>query len=220
MSCSNFLRISIDGGAATGKSTIAKSISSNLGIKYVNTGQMYRLFALISIRHNISSDEDAIYEFIKNIEIQYDKNGNITTEFISFTFDELEVTEVSEIASKIAPMPKIRKICTTLQKRIAKQKGILMEGRDIGTVIMPSADFKFFLTVDPKIAAHRRFIQAQENKEKITEEEILDKIIERNYKDENREIAPLIMSENSVLIDTSKHTVNEIVAKIMEVISG
>ncbi len=212
----NSLRIAIDGGAATGKSTVSKLLAQKLGIRYINTGQMYRLFALVAITHEILDDEDAIYEEIKNFDITYDQDGLISTPNFEFNADLLEASEVGANASVVAAMPKVRQVATEKQIQIGKEPGVLLEGRDIGTVIMPDADFKIFVKVDPVVAAERRVNQHLSLGEDVDFDKILHDIIERNDRDANREIAPLVPTEESIIIDTSNNTPDELVEIILK----
>ncbi len=212
----NSLRIAIDGGAATGKSTVSRMLAEKLGIRYINTGQMYRLFALVALTHDIIEDEDAIYEEIKDFAITYDKNGLISTPDFHFNHDLLEASEVGANASVVAAMPKVREIATEKQIQIGQESGVLLEGRDIGTVIMPDADFKIFIKVDPVVAAERRVKQHLSLGEEVEFEKILHEIIERNDRDASREIAPLVPTEESIIIDSSNNTPEELVEMLFK----
>lgn len=215
----NSLRVAIDGGAATGKSTVSKLVASKLGIRYINTGQMYRLFALVAIRENLLNNEDELFDRIKDFAITYDANGNITTPDFVFEIEELESKEVSINASKVAAMKLVREVATEKQIQIGQESGVLLEGRDIGTVIMPDADYKIFIKVKPEVAAERRFNQHQSLGEDVNYDDILKDIIERNERDENREIAPLKPTNESIIIDSSFNTANEISDMIIKEIT-
>ncbi|BDU67472.1 MAG: cytidylate kinase [Candidatus Tyloplasma litorale] len=204
------LRIAVDGGAATGKSTISRLVAKKLGIKYINTGQMYRLFAFVSIKNNSLNDEKTLFNFLKKQNITFDEKGNIHSEKIKFNLKDLEQEAISKKSSIIASMPLIRSLATEIQIKIGKEKGVLLEGRDIGTVIMPDADFKFFIKVKPEIAAKRRFDQLKNIKD-VSYESILEEIKKRNLRDENRKIAPLKPLKDSIIIDSSYQSIDEIV---------
>lgn len=214
------LRIAIDGGAATGKSTVSKLVAKKLGIRYINTGQMYRLFGYIASTKKILDDESKVYEEIKNLELTYDKYGNIICNSIDFNIEQLLTSEAGPWASVVSAMPTVRKVATLKQKEIGKELGVLLEGRDIGTIIMPDADYKFFLTVSPEAAAERRFNEIKKTESTITKKQILKQIVERNDKDSKRVIAPLIPAKDSIIIDTSSLNQEQVVDKILGVING
>lgn len=213
----NSLRLALDGGAATGKSTVSKLVAEKLGIRYINTGQMYRLFALVAIKENIIDDEKAIYEKIKDFAITYNKEGEITTPDYTFEFNDINLKQVGAMASVVAAMPLVREVATEKQKVIAQESGVLIEGRDIGTVIMPDADFKFFIKVKPEVAAERRVAQHKSLGEEVKFEDILKDINERNERDANREIAPLKPTDESIIIDTSFDSAEVIANNIIKI---
>lgn len=212
----NSLRIAIDGGAATGKSTVAKLVAKKLGIRYINTGQIYRFFALVAMENNIINDEEAIFNLIQDYAITYTKDGLITSPNFHFDKIKLESKEVGANASVVAAMPKVREIATEKLIQISRESGVLLEGRDIGTVVMPDADFKFFVEVDPEVAAERRVKQHISNGEQVEFENVLKDIIERNERDKTREVAPLIPTDTSIIINTSHNTAEEIAQKIFD----
>ncbi len=216
----NTLRIAIDGGAATGKSTVSKLLAHKLGIRYINTGQMYRLFALVAIEEKILNDEQALFERIADFAITYTKEGTITTPDFNFELYELESSEVGASASIVAAMPKIREVATEKLVQVGREAGVLLEGRDIGTVVMPDADFKIFIEVQPEVAAKRRVLQHQSHGEEVVYEDILNDIIKRNKRDAEREIAPLIPTPESIIIDSSNNTAEEIAENIFQVVTN
>lgn len=217
----NSLRIAIDGGAATGKSTVSKLVAKQLGIRYINTGQMYRLYALISIKENLFPSEEDIYNRIKDIDLTYDKDGFISTPEFDFEPDDLETKEVSSKASVVAAMPLVRKVASEKQIKIGKEPGVLLEGRDIGTVIMKDADFKIYIKVTPEVAAQRRVDQHAQHGEVVNYEDILKDILERNERDVTREVAPMMPTEKSIIIDSSDKTAQQIADIIVaEVTNG
>ncbi len=216
----NVKRIAIDGGAATGKSTVSKLVAQLLEIRYINTGQMYRLFALAAMQNNIIDNEQAIYELIKDFAITYDKEGNIVSPDIQFDLETLDSKEVGQNASRVAALRLVREVATEKQIAIGREPGVLMEGRDIGTVIMKDADFKFFIKVRPEVAAQRRYDQHVSLGENVDYDEILSEVKERNERDVTREIAPLVPTTESIIIDSSDNTALEIAHMICEVINN
>ncbi len=216
----NSLRIAIDGGAATGKSTVSKLVAQKLGIRYINTGQMYRLFALIAIKEDLLDNEKALFDRIENISITYNEKGMITTPDFEFQEEELETQETSKYASVVAAMPLVREVATDKQIMIGREPGVLMEGRDIGTVVMMDADYKIFIVVDPKVAAQRRVDQHKLLGEDVDYDEIYKDICERNERDANREVAPLKPTYTSIIIDSSNNTAEEIADQIVEEVTN
>ncbi len=216
----NNLRIAIDGGAATGKSTVSKKVAKKLNLTYVNTGQMYRLIAFFALTNNLGKNEDKLYQRIKNMNVSFDNDGFITSDLLSFKKEDLETKIVSSTASLIATYKKIREVSVEVQKKIGRTKGVLLEGRDIGTIIMPDADFKFFLVVDPKTAAIRRVDQHKKNGEEVSFDDVLKDIINRNKQDTTRKIGPLLKSSDSIIIDTSNKNIEKIVLEILRVIEN
>ncbi len=216
----NSLRIAIDGGAATGKSTVSKLLAHKLGVRYINTGQMYRLFSLVAIEEGLLNDEEKLYERISDFAITYSKEGTITTPDFNFEVYELESSEVGANASVVAAMPKVREVATEKLIQVGREAGVLLEGRDIGTVVMPDADFKIFVTVKPEVAAKRRVLQHQAHGEDVEYEVILKEIIDRNERDANREIAPLKPTPESITIDTSDNSAEEIAENIFRMVTN
>ncbi len=213
----NDLRIAIDGGAATGKSTIAKLLAKRAGLKYINTGQLYRLVALYAFRNNISETEvERLLGEMSGLTIYYNEESNIEAKEFEFDVKELELQEVGNLASVLGSKKEVREFITIKLKEIAKLPGVVMEGRDIGTVVMPDADFKFFIVIDPEIGAERRYKQHISNNETVEYETILKELIERNKRDAEREIAPLIPTEESIIIDSSHMNPDQLVDKIIE----
>jgi len=214
------LRIAIDGGAATGKSTTSKLVAKKLGLTYVNTGQMYRLIALIALKNNLENDEKKLLNKIKDIKMSFDDNGKILNDFIKLDENILDSNEVSNVLNSITHYPLIREFASKKQMEFGKKPGVLLEGRDIGTVVMPDADYKFYLFVDPKVAAKRRVKQFSEMGEQISYEKTLQDIIDRNESDMNRKVGPLMPTKNSIHIDTSFNTAEEVANQIVGIINN
>ncbi len=209
----NELRIAIDGGAATGKSSISKELANKLGINYLNTGDLYRIIAYFAIKNNILSEKELLKNLSK-IKIYFDKEKSKISSNIDFTYENLHSNIVSEKASFFAQFSSVRNFLLDIQKEIAKEKGILLEGRDIGTKIMPNADIKFFLTVSNKEAAKRRFEELKIKNSSLTLKEVEEDIKLRNNNDTNRLDSPLVKAYDAIEIDTSNFSKNEIIEKI------
>ncbi len=211
--------IAIDGPAGAGKSTIARSVAEKLHFVYVDTGAMYRAMALHFLRNGIpSSDEAAISQAAEavNVTISY-KNGEqqviLNGENVSGL---IRTGEVSAMASATSVYLPVRKKLMELQKELAEKENVIMDGRDIGTCVLPDADLKIYLTASSKVRARRRFGQLKNSGRQYTLEEIEQEIIERDNRDMNRAIAPLKQAEDAVLVDSSVMTARQVEEQIME----
>lgn len=210
----NKYRIALDGGAGTGKSTVSNMLSDLLDITYINTGLTYRLIAMIAIDNNLIGEWNKLIELLTLKDIDY-VGPNITMNE-NFDTSRLKFPEVSSMASVVASQPIIWKFASDLWKKIAKRTGIILEGRDIGTHIMPDTENKFFMIVSDKEAARRRMKEYKERGEEISLEEVLESIKTRNKRDSERKIAPLKAAEDAIVIDTSNLTPKEVVKEIIE----
>lgn len=210
--------IAIDGPAGAGKSTIAKLVAKELGYIYVDTGAMYRGMAIYFLKQNIpSGDRAKIAETCKdaNVSIGYENgvqqiylNGeNVTT--------MLREEAVGNMASISSAVPEVREQLLSLQRNLAEKENVVMDGRDIGTNILPNADTKIYLTASVETRAKRRFLELQEKGVDCNIEAIAQDIAERDSRDMNREIAPLRQAEDAVLIDSSDMTIEEVVQAIL-----
>jgi len=217
--------IAIDGHSSCGKSTMAKQLAKELGYVYVDTGAMYRAVTLYAMRNEYFTEEG-----IKEAELKADVDaGKIQ---ISFKFNaetqrpdtylngEIVETEIRQMAvssrvSPIAALPFVRALLTEQQKAMGKEKGIVMDGRDIGTAVFPEAELKIFVTASAKVRAQRRYdelmgkAQTQEEKDALNFDEILKNVEERDYIDSHREVAPLRQAEDAVVLDNSEMTIPE-----------
>ena len=210
--------IAIDGPAGAGKSTIAKRVANELSFIYVDTGAMYRAVALYLIKNGISPEDEAgllracgqihISIEYENGEQQVILNGENVT-------GQLRNEEVGNMASAAAAKPCVRETLLTLQRDLAVKADVLMDGRDIGTNILPDAQLKIYLTASVETRAGRRFRELQEKGEACTLEAIAKDIEERDRKDMSRETAPLKMAEDAVLVDSSEMDIEEVAARII-----
>ncbi|MEA2095756.1 MAG: (d)CMP kinase [Candidatus Cloacimonadota bacterium] len=204
--------IAIDGPAASGKSTTAKQLAIKLKYVYIDTGAMYRASGLCTLLQNISLDDEvALKEMLDkiSIRIEYEENGNkifLNEEDVTERIREADITKLS---SQIAVIGMVRKKMVELQRKIGENGGVVMDGRDIGTVVFPNADFKFFMIADVKTRALRRWEETKEKGESITLEEIEEELIWRDKNDTTREISPLKQAEDAISVDTSKMSINE-----------
>lgn len=214
----NNYNIAIDGYAATGKSTLALALSLDLKMKFLNTGKMYRLVALFYLRNNYN--EEQLKKNIGKIKFKY-KNNKIDVKNFSYDPLELEFQEISDLSSKLSQLKFVRDYLTKVQKKILKKGGFIVEGRDIGTIIIPDAKIKFFLTVSDEEGAKRRFAEIKKMHKDIKFEKILERIKMRNKNDKNRKLAPLIPAKDAIKIDTTnknyKQVYDLIKVKILEI---
>lgn len=212
--------IAIDGPAASGKSTVASHLARLLSIPYVNTGSMYRAVTYAVLENKIDyNDEAALKKFLESIKLDYtaDINGNFTLSLNGrFLDSELVTPEVNANVSPVAAIPMVREMLKTLQRSLAEKQRIVMEGRDIGSVVFPDAKWKFFVTASPEVRAKRRLDQSKESYSSATLEEIAASIAERDRIDSQRAVAPLKQCEDAILVDSSNMNVEETVNFIAE----
>jgi cytidylate kinase len=201
--------IAIDGVGASGKSTIAKKLASKLGFEYLLTGNLYRLVAKEMLRLQVSvADEEKILDIAQNIDLT---DKNVT---------DLQTQEIATTASVIAAYPKLREVLTPLQRNFAKlgYKGIVVEGRDIGTVIFPEANIKFFMQANLTSRAFRRYKELRNKGFKVIYKEILEDLEKRDNKDSLRSISPLMKADDAIVIDTSELNIGEALLQILGII--
>ncbi|NLL82395.1 MAG: (d)CMP kinase [Tissierellia bacterium] len=216
------ISIAIDGPAGAGKSTIAKRVAQVLEIEYIDTGSMYRALTLKVLRNNIDpKDEKKIIEILSKTDIDI-KNNHIYLDEVNVN-EEIRENIISKNVSYIAAIKEVRDIMVGLQQNLAKKKSVIMDGRDITTVVLPNADYKFFVTASVEVRSRRRFKELLEKGEaNITFEKIMADIIKRDSIDSNREISPLMKTPDSLLLDTSDKSIEEcvdiIVSRVKEVI--
>lgn len=213
------INIAIDGPAGAGKSTIAKMVSKELGYIYVDTGALYRTIALY-ITENDIADED--------IEASLEK-ADVSLKFIDGAqrvflgdrdvSDLIRTPEISMAASRTSAIPAVRDYLFETQQKIARENSVIMDGRDIGTVVLPNADVKIFLTASAEERANRRYKELSEKPDCPTYQEILDDIIKRDYQDMHRETAPLKQAEDAVLVDTTELNLEESAEAIVKIIN-
>ncbi|MDY3007163.1 (d)CMP kinase [Anaerococcus porci] len=202
--------IAIDGPSGSGKSTIANELSKKLEISYLNTGSMYRALTLYFLENNIKKDENINKSLLEKINIDI-KNNKV---YLNNKDVSLEIRDsfVTENVSWVSSIMAVREYLVKLQRKIASNKSIILDGRDIGTVVFPNAKYKFYLDASPEIRARRRFEQKEINK---SIDEIKDDIIKRDYIDSHREISPLKKADDAYVIDSSNLSIEEVVSKII-----
>ena len=199
-------RIALDGPSGAGKSTIAKRLSAELGFVYVDTGAMYRSIGLYCLQNNIdTADEMAVTAVLPQIDIQLKYIDGEQRVILNGTdvSKEIRINEVSMAASKVSAYKAVRAFLLDTQRNMAKTQSVIMDGRDIGTVVLPDAEIKIFIVADPKERAKRRYKELIERGQNVPFEDVLADIIQRDYNDENRKEAPLRQAEDAIRLDTS-----------------
>ena len=210
--------IAIDGPGGAGKSTIARRAAAELGFVYVDTGAIYRAVACAALFHGIDpSDEDAVSALLPSLqlELRWTEDGVQHGADIS---SELRTPAVSTAASRVSALPVVRQFLLEQQRVVARTHDVIMDGRDIGTVVLPDADVKIFLSASPEVRARRRWLELQEKGAPDTYEAVLADLIARDERDSNRAIAPLRPADDAVLLDTSGMTLQESIDAILKLI--
>lgn len=213
------MQIAIDGPAGAGKSTISKKAAEELGFLYIDTGAMYRAVGLKTIEKNISGAEP-IGKMMDDtdIAIKLMPDGrHIILDGIDVT-DKIRTPEVSMAASKVSAIEKVRSALVDLQRRIAGENNVIMDGRDIGTVVLPSAEVKIFLTASAEDRAQRRYSEMLEKGQEAVYEDVLADMIQRDYNDTHREVSPLKAAKDAYIMDTTGNTLEESVCAVTEYI--
>lgn len=213
------LNIAIDGPSAAGKSTIADLLAKRFQLTHLDTGAMYRCCAYAAVSRGISlEDENALYEMIQTLDIRFDENKDvyIGNEKVSL---EIRKNDISMAASKVSAFAKVREALVAMQQEIAKEKGYILDGRDIGTVVLPDADVKIYMVASVEARAMRRFKEYQDKGIAADYETIYQDIMQRDYQDTHRKASPLQKASDAILIDTSDMSIDQVVDKIANIIT-
>ena len=218
--------IAIDGYSSTGKSTLAKNLAKELGYVYVDTGSMYRAVALYAMRNEIVRndilDEDALVQSLDGIHLDFVHNPEKGFSEIYLNGEKVEgqirSLEVSNQVSQVARIPQVRQKLVLLQQNMAGDKGIVMDGRDIGTVVFPNAELKIFLTASPETRAKRRYKEMVDEGQDISYESVLENVTQRDLMDTTRKDSPLIKAEDAVEIDNSEMNVKQTFERALELV--
>lgn len=221
------ITIAIDGFSSTGKSTLAKQIAKQLGYIYVDTGAMYRAVTYFAMRNNFVSethlDADGLIKNLSNISLQFHFNEEVGFAEMYLNDENIEIAirtiEVSRLVSKIAEISEVRAKLVEQQQKMGQNKSIVMDGRDIGTVVFPDADLKLFMTASPQTKAQRRFDELIEKGQQVTFEEVLQNVQERDYIDTHRDDSPLVKAEDAIEIDNSHLSKKEQFELVMELVN-
>ena len=209
--------IAIDGPAGSGKSTIAKLIAEDLGLVYLDTGAMYRLVTLKALNEGILGDFEKIKKMLNNLNIDIKENG--------FYLDNVDVSDeirkpiVSENVSDIAAIREVREKMVDLQRKFSESKNVILDGRDIGTVVFPNADVKIFLVADAKERANRRYKELVKKGENVKIEQIYENILKRDEIDSTRKESPLKKAEDAIEVDTTSKNIEEVKNEILNIYS-
>lgn len=213
--------VAIDGPAGAGKSTIAKKIAKKMNYIYVDTGAMYRAMALFLIRNNVNPQDSAMISKLceeADISIVYENGEQVVILNGENVNGLIRSEEVGNMASKSSPNPDVRKKMVALQKKLAKSTDVIMDGRDIGTCVLPNADVKVYLTASSTVRAKRRYDELNAKGVTCDLNEIEQDIIQRDHQDMTRELSPLKQADDAVLVDSSDMTIDEVVDAIITLI--
>ncbi len=216
------INVAIDGPAGAGKSTISRKAAAELGFIYIDTGALYRTVGLNALRKgaDINDPESVIATLTDDLKVELkfidgEQRMFLCGEDVS---DKIRTPEVSSAASKTSAVPEVRKFLFDLQKQLARENNCIMDGRDIGTVVLPDADVKIFLTASPEARAERRYIELKEKGMDVKYEDVLSDMIKRDYDDSHRAIAPLKQADDAILADTSGNTLEQSIDLILSII--
>jgi len=207
----NKITIAIDGFSSTGKSTVAKELAKALEYIYVDTGAMYRAVTLFALRNKFISEEkfdkEALIEKLPSVDLKFKVNNELRFAEIFLNGENVEEEirrmEVSGFVSKVAAISEVRKKLVAEQQAMGKEKGVVMDGRDIGTVVFPEAELKIFMTASPEERAGRRLKELEGRGEEVTYEQVLKNVVDRDYLDTTREDSPLVIANDAIEIDNS-----------------
>ena len=218
--------IAIDGHASTGKSSLAKNLSKEFNCVHINSGSMYRAIALYMINNNlikyIESDTSYLMSKLDDVKIEFRNNGSKLKLFLNGQNIEKDLNSlvVSNEVSNIAAVPEIRFKLVKLQREIDRSKGIIMDGRDIGSVVFPDADLKLFLTASIEVRAKRRYDELIKKGANVTLGDVINNIEDRDQKDSNRKTSPLIIDNDAILIDNTNKTISDQLQLIKEIVQS
>lgn len=214
------INVAIDGPAGAGKSTIAKAAAKQLNYIYVDTGALYRTIAYNAVKKNVVDDTNAVIALLNDTKVELKYIDGVQAVFLNGedVSAYIRTPEISMGASKVSAIPEVRAFLLSLQQEIAKENNVIMDGRDIATVVLPNADVKIFLFASPECRAQRRYKELVEKGENVKYEDVLADVNQRDYQDSHREIAPLKPSEDSIMLDTSKLNLDESIQLVIKTI--
>ena len=218
------ITIAIDGYSSTGKSTVAKQVAKHLGYVYVDSGAMYRAVTLFALNENLIGDDffniESLISKLSDIEIsfKFNKELGFAEAYLNGKNVEKEIRtlKVSSFVSQVAAISEVRSKMVEQQQKMGENKGVVMDGRDIGTVVFPKAELKIFMTASPEIRAQRRYNELISHNEKVDFDDVLQNVKERDYIDSHRKDSPLVKAKDAIEIDNSNMTLEEQFAKILQ----
>ncbi len=216
-------KIALDGPSGSGKSVMAKAVAKRLNILYVDTGALYRAIGLYMFRNSIDvSDSDKVAENLKNIELKLTQTeeGQVVLLNGENVNRDIRLPEISMYASKVSAIPRVREFLLDIQRNTAKTNNVIMDGRDIGTVIFPDAEVKIFLFARDDVRAKRRYLELKEKGIETTYEEVLSDMLKRDENDRTRAVAPAVPAEDAVMLDSSELDIEETVTAILNIIDS
>jgi cytidylate kinase len=213
--------ITIDGPAGSGKSTVSRLLATRLKVLYLDTGAMYRAVALQAKRKGVDlKDKEKISRLCRDLDLQFKTLDGATRLFVGAEDISAAIRspEMDMFSSAISAIKEVREAMTLLQRKMAKQGGVVAEGRDMGTVVFPDADYKFFVNADPEVRAGRRYRERLERGEAVSRGEVEKELRKRDAQDMTRALAPLVPAKDAIIIDTTNLTVEEVVEKMVKTI--
>lgn len=212
-------QIAIDGPSGAGKSTIAKRVAEELAIDYIDTGAMYRAVGFKMLRLGVPMEEnETLFEMLRNTDVDFSE-GRVYLDGEDVS-DVIRTQEVSKAASDCSAFATVRRKLVELQQAMGKRKSVIMDGRDIGTVVLKDAEYKFYLTATAEERAMRRFKELQAKGSTDTYEKVLEDVNKRDYNDMHRDVDPLRQAEDAVLIDSTNMSIEEVVDFVIEAVTG
>ena len=213
------INIAIDGPSAAGKSTISKKVAKNLNYIHLDSGAMYRSAAYKALKENIDlADEEKLVKMLQNTTIQLTVDGRVLLDNEDVS-KEIRTEQISMSASLISKLSGVREILVAEQRKMALDKGYIMDGRDIGTVVLKDAEVKIFLTASVEARAKRRYLQDKEAGMDVSLEVLKEEIEKRDYQDTHREVSPLKKAEDAIVVDSSDLSIDEVVSEILDIIN-
>ncbi|SHJ15514.1 (d)CMP kinase [Flavobacterium terrae] len=222
------ITIAIDGFSSTGKSTLAKQVAKKLGYVYVDTGAMYRAVTLFAMQNNLIDafefDKEQLIKRLPEINLKFQFNSQLG--FAEMYLNDINVEkqirtlEVSNFVSQVAEVSEVRAMLVKQQQQMGKDKGVVMDGRDIGTVVFPDAELKIFMNASPDVRAQRRFDELSEKGQLVSYDRVLENVLQRDYIDTHREDSPLVKADDAVEIDNSELTREAQFQKVLQLVEA